>query len=122
MVIKLPATARETRAEAAAISAWGHTQAAVQLIDTDFTHAALLLERIRPGTHLPGNGDAASIEIAADLLIDAIAVLMSLDRRRARRWAAIWAVLQTCQAWRDDQSDPDACMSASEFENLLNWS
>jgi streptomycin 6-kinase len=53
---------------------------------------------------------------------DAIAALMILDRRRARRWAAICAVLQTCQPWRDDQSDLDACMSVSEFENLLNWS
>jgi len=239
VVVKLPATERETRAEAAALSAWGHTRAAVQLIDTDLMQRALLLERIQPGTHLPGNGDAASIEITADLLTrlhqapagsfpfpdlqqiymraeqrsrddasyerrvsgdrtlgeaglarlgdarsaaerlcasteqpvllhgdfldknvlssggsylaidpipcigdpcsdvgffaaghppatgilhraDAIAALMSLDRRRARRWAAIWAVLQTCQAWRDDQSDLDACMSASEFENLLN--
>jgi streptomycin 6-kinase len=241
VVVKLPATERETRAEAAALSAWGDTRAAVPLIDTDFMQGALLLERIRPGTHLPGNGDAASIEVAADLLTrlhqtpagsfsfpdlqqiymraeqqsrddasyerrvegdstlgqaglarlsdarsaverlcasteqtvllhgdfldknllwngsrylaidpipcigdpcsdvgffaaghppatgilhraNAIAALMSLDRHRARRWAAIWAVLQTCQAWRDDQSDLDACMSASEFENLLNWS
>jgi streptomycin 6-kinase len=53
---------------------------------------------------------------------DAIAALMSLDRRRARRWAAIWAVLQTCQAWRGDQSELGACMSGSESENLLNWS
>jgi streptomycin 6-kinase len=30
----------------------------------------------------------------------AIAGQMGLDRQRALRWAAVWAVLQTCQAWR----------------------
>ena len=239
VVVKLPATGRAARAEAAALAAWDHTRAAVQLIETDFTQGALLLEGIQPGTHLPGNRDAAVTEIAADLLTrlhqapagsfpfpdlqqiymraeqrsredaayerrvrgdstlgeaglarlsearsaserlcastrqavllhgdfldknllsdgssylaidpipclgdpcsdvgffaaghppatgilhraDAIAALMRLDRRRARQWAAVWAVLQTCQAWRDDQSDLDACMSASEFEEVLN--
>jgi streptomycin 6-kinase len=239
VVVKLPATERETRAEVAALSAWEHTRAAVRLIDTDLVQDALLLERIQPGTHLPGNDDHAATEIAADLLTrlhqapagsfpfpdlqeyymraeqrarddasyeqrvsgdstlgeaglarlgdarlaverlcasakqtvllhgdfldknllssgtsylaidpipcigdpcsdvgffaaghppatgilhraDAIAALMSLDRHRARRWAAIWAVLQTCQAWRDDQPALEACMSASEFEELLN--
>jgi hypothetical protein len=33
---------------------------------------------------------------------------MGLDRQRALRWAAVWAVLQTCQAWREDQSDLEA--------------
>jgi streptomycin 6-kinase len=239
VVVKLLATEPEARAEAAALTAWQHTRAAVQLIDADFMHAALLLERIRPGTHLPGNGDPAATQIAADLLTrlhqapagafpfpglhqyylraeqrsrddaayerrvsgdstlgeaglarlgearlaverlcastketvllhgdfldknllsdggnylaidpipcigdpcadvgffaaghppatgilrraDAIAALMSLDRHRARRWAAVWAILQTCQAWRDDRSDLDACMSDSEFEEVLN--
>ena len=35
----------------------------------------------------------------------AVAGHMGLDRQRARRWAAVWAVLQACQAWREDQSD-----------------
>jgi streptomycin 6-kinase len=68
VVVKLPATRREARAEAFALTAWEHTGAAVQLIDTDFMHGALMLQRIRPGTHLPGNGDPASTQIAADLL------------------------------------------------------
>ena len=37
---------------------------------------------------------------------------------RARRWAAVWAVLQTCHAWREDQSDLETCLASSEFEHL----
>ena len=68
VVVKLPATGRQARAEAAALTAWERTRAAVQLLDTDFTQGALLLVRIRPGTHLRGNGDTAATEIAAGLL------------------------------------------------------
>lgn len=49
----------------------------------------------------------------------AVAGHMGLDRQRALRWAAVWAVLQTCQAWRDDQSDLKACLSSDQFEHLL---
>ncbi len=49
-----------------------------------------------------------------------IAARMDLDQHRAREWAAIWTVLQTCQAWRPDQSDLDACMSSDVFERLLH--
>jgi Aminoglycoside/hydroxyurea antibiotic resistance kinase len=49
----------------------------------------------------------------------AVAGHMSLDRQRALRWAAVWAVLQTCQAWREDQSDVEACLSSDQFEHLL---
>lgn len=44
---------------------------------------------------------------------------MSLDRQRAQRWAAVWTVLQTCHAWREDQSDLETCLARSEFEQLL---
>jgi streptomycin 6-kinase len=50
---------------------------------------------------------------------DAIAEQMGLDRHRAQRWAAVWTVLQTCHAWREDQSDLEACVASSEFEQLL---
>jgi streptomycin 6-kinase len=50
---------------------------------------------------------------------DAIAGRMGLDRHRAQRWAAIWTVLQTCHAWREDQSDLENCLASSEFEQLL---
>jgi hypothetical protein len=44
-----------------------HTGAAVPLIDADVSHGALL-ERIRPGTPLPGGDDPLSVEVAAGLL------------------------------------------------------
>jgi streptomycin 6-kinase len=50
---------------------------------------------------------------------DAIAGCLGLDRPRARRWAAVWTVLQACQAWRDDQPDLEACLSSDEFERLI---
>ena len=238
VVVKLVVTLQEMRAEAAALTAWARTGAAVRLIDTDVDHGALLLEQIRPGTHLPGNDDPGAIEVAASLLgalhraplpafpfpasqqtftrmerrarrdaayeqrtrnerergrpglqrlplaraaatrlcqspprtvllhgdflaknllsngtgyvaIDpipnlgdpcadvgffaaghppaatilhkagAIARLMGVDPQRAQRWAAVWTVLQACQAWRDDQSDLDAALSTSEFDHLI---
>jgi hypothetical protein len=44
---------------------------------------------------------------------------MSLDRHRAQRWAAVWTVLQTCHAWREDQSDLETRLASSEFDQLL---
>lgn len=238
VVVKLAGTRQEARAEAAALTAWARTGAAVRLIDTDVEHGALLLERIRPGTHLPAGDDPGAIEVAAGLLgalhraplpafpfpalpctfaqmerqarrdaaceqrarhdpdrgrpglqrlplareaalrlcrsaprtvvlhgdflaknllsngagylaIDpipslgdpcsdvgffaagqppaativhkagAIAGLTGLDPRRAQRWAAVWTVLQACQAWRDDQPDLDSALSTAEFDNLI---
>lgn len=238
VVVKLTPTPEEARLEAAALAAWAHTGAAAGLIDADISRGALLLERIRPGTPLPGGDDPVSVEIAAGLLaklhlaahaelplpaledsyvrlesracddadfeqrtrgdptrgaaglerletaraaamnlcattertvllhgdfldknllrsgtgyvaIDpiprigdpcadagffaachppattilqragAVAEHMGLDRQRALRWAAVWAVLQTCQAWRDDQSDLEACLSSEQFKHLL---
>jgi streptomycin 6-kinase len=238
VVVKLAGTVEETHAEAAALAAWTHTGAAVRLIDVDVTLGALLLERIRPGTPLPGHDDPVAIAVAADLLsrlhqvppttfpfptvlesyvqrervarddadheqrstgnpdrgqagiqrlpaaraavvqlcssadrgvllhgdilaknllwngaayvvIDpmphigdpcadvgffaaghppaatilsratAIAELMGLPQHRAQRWAVVWTVLQTCQAWRDDQDELEACMSSRDFEQLI---
>jgi streptomycin 6-kinase len=56
--------AGEAQAEAAALGSWAHTGAAVRLLDVNFEHAALLMERILPATHLPGGDD----RLAADLL------------------------------------------------------
>jgi streptomycin 6-kinase len=238
VVLKLTVTRQEMRAEAAALAAWARTGAAARLIDTDADHGALLLEQIRPGTHLPGNDDPEAIEMTASLLgalhhaplpafpfpalqqtftrmerrarrdaayeqqtrnepergrpglarlplaraaatrlgqspprtvllhgdflaknllwngtrylaIDpiptigdpcadigffaaghppaatishkagAIAELMGLDPQRAQRWAAVWTVLQACQAWRDDQPELDAALSTAEFDHLI---
>jgi streptomycin 6-kinase len=238
VVLKLPATESEARAEAAALTAWDKSGAAVRLIDADPGESALLLERVRPGTPLAAGNNAASVEIAAELLrrlhrapaggfpfpdllwvyqraeqrsradatyerrvsgdmtlgeaglarlgearaaaerlcasarrmvllhgdfldknvlwagdryvaIDpipcvgdpcsdpgffaaghppatgilgraaGIASRMGLDPDRAERWAAVWTVLQSCQAWRADQSDLDAAMTAPEFRKRL---
>ena len=66
--MKLTATPEEARLEAAALAWWAHTEAAVRLIDADISYGALLLERIRPGTPLPGGDDPVSVEVAARLL------------------------------------------------------
>lgn len=65
---------------------------------------------------------AAGHRPAAGILgrADAIAGRMGLDRRRAQRWAAVWTVLQTCHARREDQSDLETCLASSEFEQLLH--
>jgi streptomycin 6-kinase len=68
VVVKLAATPEEARLEAAALASWPHTGAAVRLIDADVSHGALLLERIRPGTPLPGGDDPVSVAAAARLL------------------------------------------------------
>lgn len=238
VVVKLTVTKEEARAEAAALTAWAHTGAAVRLIDADFEYCALLLARIRPGTHLPGGDDPVAVNVAAGLLsslhrvnpatfpfpalekiyvrmadrarsdaeyeqrtrrdpargaagvqqldaagaaamelcatttqtvllhgdfldknllwdgarylaidpipcigdpcadagffaaghppattilerADAIAAQMGVSRQRAQRWAAVWTVLETCSAWREDQSDLEACLSSSKFEHLI---
>jgi streptomycin 6-kinase len=238
VVVKLTVTQEQARAEAAALAMWEHTGATVPLIDADFEHSALMLERVRPATPLPGGDDRVAIEVAADLLTrlhraraatfpfpaldetygqeedqardnaayeqrsrdaptrgeaglrrlgearaaamrlcgtarrtvvlhgdfldknllrsgacyvaidpiprlgdpcadvgffaaghrpatgilqraDAIAEQMSLDRHRAQRWAAVWTVLQTCHAWREDQSDLETSLAGSEFDQLL---
>jgi streptomycin 6-kinase len=238
VVVKLTVSQEQARAEAAALTMWEHTGASVHLIDADFEHSALILERVRPATHLPGGDDPGAIEVAAVLLTrlhragaatfpfpaleetyvdledqardnaayeqrtrrcptrgeagvqrlgaaraaamrlcataeravvlhgdfldknlllsgaryvaidpiprvgdpcadvgffaaghrpatrilqraDAIAEQMGLDRHRAQRWAALWTVLQTCHAWREDQSDLETCLASIEFEQLL---
>ncbi len=50
---------------------------------------------------------------------EAIAERMGLDGHRARRWAAVWTVHQSCQAWREDQRSLDAVLAGDDFEKLL---
>lgn len=68
VVLKLTVTPQEARVEAAALGVWDGTGAAVHLIDVDVEHAALLLERVRPATPLPGNDDAIAVDVAVNLL------------------------------------------------------
>lgn len=49
----------------------------------------------------------------------AIAARLRLDETRARQWATVWAIHQTCQAWRDDQRDLDAFTASPEVDALL---
>jgi len=66
VVVKLVGHPVDAAMEAAALAAWAATGAAVVLLDFDEENAALLLERIRPGLHLPYGADA--VGVAADLL------------------------------------------------------
>jgi hypothetical protein len=45
---------------------------------------------------------------------------MGLDPRRARRWAAVLAVLLTAQARRDDQAALHALMDTGELRTALH--
>lgn len=60
VVLKLVATAAEANAERAALSAWSGSGAAVALLAANDEAAALLLERLHPGTAL----DAETPEVA----------------------------------------------------------
>src|SRR5215831_3530934 len=68
VVVKLAATAEEARAEAAALGAWDGTGRTIHLMDADFRQSALLLDRVRPATHLPSNDDPVAVAVAAALL------------------------------------------------------
>jgi hypothetical protein len=70
VVVKLTPTPEEARSEAAALASWTHTGVAVRLIDADISHGVLPLERIRPGTPLPGGDDPVSVKVAAGLWPD----------------------------------------------------
>jgi streptomycin 6-kinase len=238
VVIKLAATVQEVEAEAAALTMWAHSGAAVRLLGVDTEHCALLLERVKPASPLPCGDDQTAVDVAVSLLsrlhkvpigtfpfpsliqsylqhehraredatyeqrasgdptrglaglerldaaraaatelcattdrpvvlhgdfldknllwdgarylaidpipsigdpcsdvgffaacrppakhilrrADAIAAQMGLSPERTQRWAAIWTVLQACQAWRQDQSDLDSCVASAQFERLL---
>lgn len=100
VVLKLTVTTEEAQTEAAALRAWANMGAVVHLIDVDVEHAALLLERIRPATPLPGNDDPVAITVAASLLgtlhhvppgsypFPALARCYREEERRAREDAA----------------------------------
>ena len=70
VVVKLVRHPVEAAMEAAALAAWTATGASVDLLDFDNEHAALLLERVRPGTALSIGFGAVevAVEVAAALL------------------------------------------------------
>jgi streptomycin 6-kinase len=227
-VVKLTAMPDEAEGEAAALSAWSGSGASVRLLDVDVENGALLLERIRPGTPLPGGDDAEAVGVAAELLprlhaagyarfrfpalenayaryeqrvradadtatagferldaaraaarrlcissrtvvllhrdfldknllwngarhvaidpvpclgdpcadigffaachppatgivdrAEALATRMGEDRARAVRWAAVWAVGEACETWREDSADLQAAVSSRDLERLI---
>lgn len=77
---------------------------------------------------LPMIGDPAS-EVAAfaayqpvELILpiaESLAVAVGVDANRARGWAAIWAVHQSAQAWRNDQDQLDRLVGSSTIGELL---
>lgn len=107
------------------------TAGRIVVLHGDFLDKNLLLDGACYGAidPIPRVGDpcadigffAAGHPPAAGILrrADALAGQMDLDSHRAQRWAAVWTVLQTCHAWRDDQSDFEACLAGSAFEQLL---
>ncbi|GAB3916824.1 hypothetical protein GCM10011575_33360 [Microlunatus endophyticus] len=58
----------------------------------------------------------------ADQMFDTanqLAHALDLDPRRTERWTAVYAVLQDCQAWREDQAVLDGLLQDAWFRNLL---
>lgn len=52
----------------------------------------------------------------------AIASLLGYDTERAERaerWAAVWAVGEACETWREDSEELQSWMSGPEAERLL---
>lgn len=52
-------------------------------------------------------------------IAESLAVRAAVDPRRARCWAAIWAVHQSAQAWREDQEQVDRLVGSPEISKLL---
>ena len=48
-----------------------------------------------------------------------LAGLLRLDADRTVAWAAVWTVMVTVQAWRDDQAQLDALVASASFQRLL---
>lgn len=77
---------------------------------------------------LPRTGDPAA-EVAAfaayhpaELVLptaEALARRLDVDPYRALRWAAVWTVHQTAQAWRDDQEQLEDLVASPTLADLL---
>lgn len=52
-------------------------------------------------------------------IAEALATEVDVAPQRALRWAAIWAVHQAAQAWRDDQEVLESLMASPMVDNLL---
>jgi streptomycin 6-kinase len=68
VVLKLTKTIDEAWLESRALAGWQGTGATVRLLAADPEQGALLLERLRPGTPLPGGDEPAVLDAAVELL------------------------------------------------------
>jgi streptomycin 6-kinase len=68
-VLKLTVTAEEASFEARALECWRGTGAAVRLLEADAEKGAVLLERLRPATSLPGVDERWVLDVVVDLLV-----------------------------------------------------
>jgi streptomycin 6-kinase len=60
--------------------------------------------------------------LAAESILPAaetLAVRTGVEPERARAWAAIWAVHQSAQSWREDQDALDRLVGSAEINRLL---
>lgn len=58
----------------------------------------------------------------APLILDTaaeLARLLDLDVDRAAAWSVVWTVLQTAQAWREDQQSLDELVRTATFRRIL---
>jgi streptomycin 6-kinase len=103
------------------------------LLHGDFCTKNILQERDRYVVidPMPMLGDPCSdvghlaADQPADVILEtavALAGQVGLDQRRSLRWAAVWAVLQTSQAWREDQEELECLITSSEVDELLSHS
>jgi streptomycin 6-kinase len=67
VVLKIQFPHRESEHEADALAAWGG-RGAVDLLEEDREHHALLLERCFPGGHLSEEGDETALDVLTELL------------------------------------------------------
>lgn len=68
VVVKLPPRSDEALAEAAALRQWADSGVALRLVDYDAEQHALLLPRVRPGTHLPPGDEVSSLDAVSGVL------------------------------------------------------
>lgn len=100
------------------------------LLHGDFLLKNLLLDttgyiaidpKPRTGDPCADIGFFASDHASATILARSteIAECLGADAERARRWAAVWTVLQTVSAWRDDQRELERLVASDEVARLL---
>jgi streptomycin 6-kinase len=109
------------------LDAWSGSRASVRPLDVDLLWNGARYVAIDP---VPCLGDpcadigffAAGHPPATGILdrADALSTRMGENRARAVRWAAVWAVGEACETWREDSADLQAAVSSRDFERLID--